>query len=87
MTPFEMLYGQRCRTPLFWNETGEWKVFRPDILEEAEKQVHMVRENLRVAQSRQKSYTDHRSRELSFEVGDFVYLKVSPMRGLRRFKV
>jgi hypothetical protein len=47
----------------------------------------MVRENLRVAQSRQKGYVDHRRRELSFEVGDFVYLKISPMRGLRRFKV
>jgi hypothetical protein len=87
MTPFEMLYGRRCRTPLFWNETGERKVFRPDILQEAEKQVHMVRENLWVTQSRQKSYTDLRRRELSFEVGDFIYLKVSPMRGLRCFKV
>jgi hypothetical protein len=47
----------------------------------------MVRENLRVTQSRQKSYTDHRRRELSFEVEDFVYLKVSPMIVLRRFKV
>jgi hypothetical protein len=47
----------------------------------------MVRENLRVVQSRQKSYTDHRRRELGFEVGDFVYLKVSPMRGLCCFKV
>jgi hypothetical protein len=56
-------------------------VFGPDILQEAEKQVHMVRENLQVAQSRQKSYTNHRRRELSFEVGDLVYLKVSPMRG------
>jgi hypothetical protein len=72
---------------LFWNEMGERKVFGPDILEEAEKQVRMVKENLRVAQSRQKSYADHRRRELSFEVGDFVYLKVSHMRGLRRFKV
>jgi hypothetical protein len=62
-------------------------VFGSDILQETEKQVHMVRENLRVVQSRQKSYTDHRRRELSFEVGDFVYLKVSPMRGLHRFKV
>jgi hypothetical protein len=87
MTPFKMLYGRRCRTPLFWNETVEWKVFRPDILQEAEKQVSMVRENVRVAQSRQKSYIDHRRRELCFEVGDFVYLKVSPMRGLRCFKV
>jgi hypothetical protein len=47
----------------------------------------MVRENLRVVQSRQKNYADHRRRELSFKVGDFVYLKVSPMRDLRCFKV
>jgi hypothetical protein len=87
MAPFKMLYGRRCRTPLFWNEMGQRKVFRPDILEEAVKQVCMVRENLRVVQSRQKSYVDHRRRELSFVVGDFVYLKVSPMRGLCRFKV
>jgi hypothetical protein len=72
---------------LFWNETGERKVFGPNILEEAEKQVCMVKENHRVTQSRQKSYADHRRRELSFDVGDFVYLKVSPMRGLRHFKV
>jgi hypothetical protein len=76
MVPFEMLYGRRCRTPLCWSEAGEWMVFGPDILQEAEKQVHMVRENLRVVQSRQKSYADHRRRELSFEVEDFVYLKV-----------
>jgi hypothetical protein len=87
MAPFEMLCGRRCRTPLFWSETGERKVFRPDILQEAEKQVCMLRENLRVTQLRQKSYTNHRRRELSFKVGDFIYLKVSPMRGLHRFKV
>jgi hypothetical protein len=87
MAPFEMLYGRRCRTPLYWNEAGERKVFGPGILQEAEKQVRMVRENLRVAQSRQKSYADHRRRELSFKVRDFVYLKVSPVRGLRCFKV
>jgi hypothetical protein len=87
MAPFEMLYGHRCRTPLFWNETGERKVFEPDILQEAKKQVRMVRENLRVTQSRQKSYDDHRRRELSFKVGEFVYLKVSPMRDLCCFKV
>jgi hypothetical protein len=87
MALFEILYGRRCRTPLFWSETGEHKVFGPNILQEAEKQVRMVRENLRVAQSRKKSYADHRRRELSFDVEDFVYLKVSPMRGLRSFKV
>jgi hypothetical protein len=48
MPPFEMLYDHRCRTPLFWSGMGEWKVFGPGILQEAEKQVRMVRENLRV---------------------------------------
>jgi hypothetical protein len=52
MALFEMLYGRRCQTLLFWSEAGERKVFGPDILQEAEKQVRMVRENLRVAQSR-----------------------------------
>jgi hypothetical protein len=80
MAPFEMIYGRRCRTPLFCSETGEWKVFGLDVLQEVEKQVHMVRENMRVAQSRKKSYADHKRTELSFEVGDFVYLKVSPER-------
>jgi hypothetical protein len=47
----------------------------------------MIRENLNVAQSRQKNYADKRRRDLSFEVGDFVYLKVSPMRDTQRFKV
>jgi hypothetical protein len=64
MAPFEMLYDHRCRTPLFWSETGERKVFGPKILQQAEKQVHMVRENLRVTQSRQKSYADLRRREV-----------------------
>jgi hypothetical protein len=86
MALFE-LYGRRCRTPLFWNETGERKIFGPNILQEAEKQVCMVRENLQVAQSRQKSYADHNRRRLSFEVGDFVYFKVSPLRSLHCFKV
>jgi hypothetical protein len=59
MAPFEMFYGHRCRTPLFQSETRERKVFGPHILQEVEKQVRMVRENLRVMQSRQKSYIDH----------------------------
>jgi hypothetical protein len=52
MAPFEMLDGRRCQTPLFWSGTGERKDFGPDILQKAEKQVCMVRENLQVAQSR-----------------------------------
>jgi hypothetical protein len=48
MPSFEMLYGLRCRNPLFWNETREWKIFGPGIFQDAEKQVRMVRENLLV---------------------------------------
>jgi hypothetical protein len=72
---------------LFWSQTEESQVFRPEVLKDAEKQVQMVRESLKVAQSRQKSYVDKRRRDLSFEIGDFVYLKVSPMRGTHRFSV
>jgi hypothetical protein len=72
---------------LFWNEPRENQVFESEIQREAERQVQVVSENLQLAQSRQKSYTDHRRRSLSFEVDDFVYLKVSPMRELRRFKI
>jgi hypothetical protein len=87
MAPFEFLYEKKCKTPLFWNEPGENQIFGPDILREAERQVQMVRENLKLAQLRQKSYADNRRRELRFQVGDFVYPKVSPMRGLCRFKI
>jgi hypothetical protein len=52
MSPFEVLYGRKCRTPLFWNEPGENQVFGPEILQEAERQVQVVRENLQLAQSR-----------------------------------
>jgi hypothetical protein len=86
MAPFEALYGRQCRTPLFWSQTGERQVFGLEVLKDAERQVQMIRENLRIVQSHQKNYADKRG-DLSFEVGNFVYLKVSPMRGTRRFKV
>jgi hypothetical protein len=87
MAPYEALYGRQCRTPLFWSQMGESQVFGPEVLRNAERQVQMTWENVRIAQSPQKSYADKRRRDLSFEVGDFIYLKVSPMRGTRRFKV
>jgi hypothetical protein len=76
-----------CRTPLHWDQPGERQVFSPEILLEAEENIRMVWENLKEAQSRQRSYADTRRRELSFEVGDYVYLKVSPIRGTTRFGV
>ena len=60
MAPFEALYGKKCRTPLFWNQVRERKVFGPDATKEAEEQVKEIRNNLKTAQSRQKSYADKR---------------------------
>jgi hypothetical protein len=62
-------------------------VFGPDILKDAKNKVKMIRDNLKIAQSQQKSYVDTRRRELTFKVGDYVYLKVSPMRSVRRFNM
>jgi hypothetical protein len=87
MVPFEMLYGRMCRTPIFWNEIEDRHVFELDIVQDTEKQVRIVRENLNVAQSHHKSYAYRRWSELSFEVWDFENLKLSPMRGIRWFEV
>jgi hypothetical protein len=87
MSPFEALYGRKCRTPLYWDQTRERQFFGRKLIQEAEEQVRMIRKILRIAQSRQKSYVDTRRRLLEFKEGDHVYLKVSPIRGMRRFKV
>ncbi len=87
MSPHEALYGRKCRTPLIWTETGERSIFGTDLLKEAEEKVQLIRDRLKVAQSRQKSYADSRRRELTFDISDYVYLKVSPLRGIKRFKV
>jgi hypothetical protein len=87
MAPFEALYGRRCRTPLNWSEPGERRFFGVDMVKETEDKVRVIQENMKLAQSRQKSYADQRRRPLSFRVGDYVYLKVSPMKGVTRFGV
>ncbi|WVZ95181.1 hypothetical protein U9M48_040978 [Paspalum notatum var. saurae] len=83
---FEALYGEGAGRRYFGTKRDEC-VFGPDLIRDAKQQIKMVRENLRVAQSRQKSYADVRRSDLTFKVDDFVYLKVSPMRGIRRFNM
>ncbi|WVZ80774.1 hypothetical protein U9M48_028227 [Paspalum notatum var. saurae] len=87
MAPFEALYGRRCRTPLNWSEPGERVTFGPDLVTQAEEQVEFIHSNLKRAQCRQKSYSDMRRRPLVFEKDDHVYLRVSPMKGVHRFRV
>jgi hypothetical protein len=72
---------------LNWSQTGERKVFGPDLVNEAEERIRIIQANLKTTQSRQKSYADVRRKPLQFQVGDFVYLRVSPTRGVQRFGV
>ena len=87
MAPFEALYGPKCRTSLSWSEPGERRFFGVDLVKETEDKVRQIQSNLKIAQSRQKSYVDKQRRPLTFNKRDFVYLKVSPMKGVTRFGV
>jgi hypothetical protein len=87
MAPFDAFYGRRCRTPLNWSEAGERTLFGPDLVKDAEERVQVIRENLKMAQMRQKSYHDKGTAPRHFDVGDYVYLKVSPTKGVQRFGV
>jgi hypothetical protein len=87
MAYFEVLYGRRCHTPLNWVEPGEKVIFGPDLVEEAEGTVRRIQDNLRAARSLQETYANKRRWPLEFEVGDHVYLRVSPMKGVKRFGV
>jgi hypothetical protein len=87
MTPFEVLYGHRCRTPLNWIESGVKVIFRSDLVEEAEATIRHIQDNLKSAKSRQETYANKRHRPLEFEVGNHVYLRVLPMKGVKRFEV
>jgi hypothetical protein len=85
MALFEVLFGCRCHTPLNWIEPGEKMIFGPNLVEEAEMTVSHIQDNLRAAKSHQESYTNNRRRPLEFADGNHVYMKVSHMKGMKRF--
>ena len=68
MAPYEALYGRKCRTSVCWNEVGEGKLVGPEIVQMTCDKVKVIRERLKIAQDRQKSYADNRRRDLEFEV-------------------
>ena len=85
MTPYEALYGRPCRSPVCWTEVGEKPSTGPDLVRDTSEKVDLIRKRLLMAQSRQKSYVDRRRRPLEFKVGDHVFLKVMPKKGVVRF--
>jgi hypothetical protein len=85
MPPYEALYGRKCQSPLYWDNIGERQTLGSKLIQDTREKVHVIKERMNAALSRQKSYADKRRRPLEFEVGDRVFLKVSPMRGVMRF--
>ena len=85
MAPYEALYGRRCRTPICWDEMGERKLIGPELVQMTTDKIKVIRDNLKIAQDRQKSYADKRRKDLEFQVGDKVFLRISPWKGIIRF--
>ena len=85
MASYETLYGRRCRTSVCWMELNEHKMICPDIVKDTEEKVYVIQQRLKAASDRQKSYTDLKRRDIEYEVGDKVFLKVLPWRKILRF--
>nr|GEW64174.1 putative reverse transcriptase domain-containing protein [Tanacetum cinerariifolium] len=85
--PYELLYGQKYRAPICWNEVGERIIEGPELIEVTNEKVDVAKEKIKEARSRQKSYVDRHRRSLEFNPEDRVFLKVSPCRGVRRFRI
>ncbi|GJX86651.1 putative reverse transcriptase domain-containing protein [Tanacetum coccineum] len=82
---FEALYRRKCRSPVLWAEIRESRLIGPELVQETTDKVVLIKEKLKAARDRQKSYADNRRKPLEFEVGDQVLLKVSPWKGVIRF--
>ncbi|XP_012477666.1 uncharacterized protein LOC105793286 [Gossypium raimondii] len=85
MAPYEVLYGRRFRTPTCWIELVERRVLGPELVSDTKEKVKQIRDRLKEASYRKKSYADLKCQEIEFLVGDYVFLKVSPWEKILRF--
>ena len=85
MTPHEVLYGRKYRSSVHWFEARQNNLDQTNFTRETTEAVKLIQQRLENAQSRQRSYTDKRRRPLEFQVGDAVFLKVAPLKGVMRF--
>ncbi|GJX18710.1 putative reverse transcriptase domain-containing protein [Tanacetum coccineum] len=84
-TPFEALYGQKCRSPVCWAEVGDVQLTGPEVIHETTEKIVQIRQRLQAARDRQRSYVNVKRKPLEFQVGDPVMLKVSPRKGVIYF--
>ncbi|KAL0401528.1 UNVERIFIED_CONTAM: hypothetical protein Slati_4182700 [Sesamum latifolium] len=85
MAPYEALYGRKCRSPICWDIEGLRQLEGPELVQETVDKIQTVKQCLKAAQDRQKSYVDKHRREMEYEVGEKVFLRVSSWRGILRF--
>ncbi|KAA3484737.1 reverse transcriptase [Gossypium australe] len=85
MASYEALYGRKCRTPLYWTELSEKQIHRVDLIREIEEKVKVIRDCLKVALNRQKSYADLKRKDIEFQIGDKMFWKVSLWKKILRF--
>ncbi|GKA60178.1 hypothetical protein Tco_0759585, partial [Tanacetum coccineum] len=83
--PFKALYGRKCRSPIIWAKVREGQLIGPELVQETTKKISLIKDRLKAARDRQKSYANKRRKPLEFSVGDHVLLKVSPWKGVVRF--
>ncbi|GKA79293.1 putative reverse transcriptase domain-containing protein, partial [Tanacetum coccineum] len=76
-TPFEALYGRKCRSPICWAEVGDVQLTGPEIIHETTKKIVQILQRLQAARDWQRSYANVRRKPLEFQVGDRVMLKVA----------
>ncbi|KAK4395669.1 hypothetical protein Sango_1721200 [Sesamum angolense] len=85
MAPYEALYGRKYRSPICWDIEGLRQLEGPELVQQTVDKIQTVKKCLKATQDRQKSYADKHRREMEYEVGEKVFLKVSPWRGILRF--
>nr|GFD25519.1 putative reverse transcriptase domain-containing protein [Tanacetum cinerariifolium] len=85
VTPYEALYGWKCRSSVCWAEVGEAQLTGPEMIQETTEKIILIKQMIKSAQDRQKSYADRKQKPMKFKVGDWVMLKVSPWKGVVQF--
>ncbi|GKA26151.1 putative reverse transcriptase domain-containing protein [Tanacetum coccineum] len=85
-SPFEVLYGRKCRSPVCWIEVGDVQLMGPKIIHETTKKIVQIQQRLQAARDQQRSYANVMQKPLEFQIRDRVMLKVSPRKGVIRFR-
>ncbi|GKB45595.1 putative reverse transcriptase domain-containing protein [Tanacetum coccineum] len=80
--PMLIISDQDGWLPILWPEIEESSLIGPELVQETTNKVVLIKEKLKAARDRQKSYADNRRKPLEYEVGDRVLLKVSPWKGM-----